>query len=109
MVQSYLQNSPLIILGSGASIPYGLPSMDTLATEICKNMQTLMMKGFDDFCMKLDTGWDLERALYASSLKDDTRNIIREIVWDCVNSYDLRFFESRKHGTILQLLNYSQR
>ena len=96
LVQSYLQNSPLIILGSGASIPYGLPSMDTLATEICKKHANIDDEGFDDFCMKLDTGWDLERALYASSLKDDTRNIIREIVWDCVNSYDLRFFESRK-------------
>lgn len=96
LVQSYLQNSPLIILGSGASIPYGLPSMDTLATEICKKHANIDDEGFDDFCMKLDTGWDLERALYASSLKDDTRNIIREIVWDCVNSCDLRFFESRK-------------
>lgn len=25
LAQSYLENSPLIVLGSGASMPYGLP------------------------------------------------------------------------------------
>ena len=38
LAQSYLQNSPLIVLGSGASIPYGLPSMDTLASKICREL-----------------------------------------------------------------------
>ena len=34
ILQGYLENSPLIVLGSGASMPYGLPSMGTLAEEI---------------------------------------------------------------------------
>lgn len=34
ILQGYLENSPLIVLGSGASTPYGLPSMGTLAEEI---------------------------------------------------------------------------
>ena len=36
ILQGYLENSPLIVLGSGASMPYGLPSMGTLAEEIKK-------------------------------------------------------------------------
>ena len=33
-MQGYLENSPLIVLGSGASMPYGLPSMWNLAKKI---------------------------------------------------------------------------
>lgn len=36
ILQGYLENSPLIVLGSGASMPYGLPSMGMLAEEIKK-------------------------------------------------------------------------
>ena len=31
LLQGYLENSPLIVLGSGASMPYELPSMGGLA------------------------------------------------------------------------------
>lgn len=34
LLQGYLENSPLIVLGSGASMPYELPSMGGLAEEI---------------------------------------------------------------------------
>ena len=37
ILHGYLENSPLIVLGSGASMPYGLPSMGTLAEEIKKS------------------------------------------------------------------------
>ena len=36
LLQGYLENSPLIVLGSGASMPYELPSMGGLAEEIKK-------------------------------------------------------------------------
>lgn len=34
LLQGYLENSPLIVLGSGASMPYELPSMGGLAEAI---------------------------------------------------------------------------
>lgn len=37
MLQGYLENSPVVVLGSGASMPYGLPSMGTLAEAIKKS------------------------------------------------------------------------
>lgn len=37
LLQGYLENSPLIVLGSGASMPYELPSMGGLAEEIRKS------------------------------------------------------------------------
>jgi len=93
LAQTYLQNSPLIVLGSGASMPYGLPSMGMLATEICKNHSSINDEGFDGFCNLLDTGWDLESALDESTLKEETQNLIREIVWTYINKCDLEFFE----------------
>lgn len=38
LLQGYLENSPLIVLGSGASMPYELPSMGGLAEEIRKSI-----------------------------------------------------------------------
>ena len=37
LLQGYLENSPLIVLGSGASMPYELPSMGGLAEETKKS------------------------------------------------------------------------
>jgi len=95
LVQKYLEDSPLIVLGSGASIPYGLPSMGRLAKEICENdsSRTINDKGFDDFCNLLNTDLDLESALDKSTLKEETRDLIREIVWEYINKCDLDFFE----------------
>lgn len=42
ILQGYLENSPLIVLGSGASMPYGLPSMGMLAEEI-KNLMVFIL------------------------------------------------------------------
>lgn len=38
LLQGYLENSPLIVLGSGASMPYELPSMGGLADETKKSI-----------------------------------------------------------------------
>ena len=34
MIQSYLSDRPLVILGSGASAPYGLPNMSSLGEQL---------------------------------------------------------------------------
>lgn len=90
-IQSFLENSPLIVLGSGASMAYGLPSMDALATEIVSHHEEINDDGFDDFCIRLDTT-DIETAIDESSLKPETLQLIREITWNYINSCDLNFF-----------------
>lgn len=96
LAQTYLQNCPLIVLGSGASMAYGLPSMGMLATEICKYHSSIDDEGFDNFCNLLDTGCDLESALDASILQEKTQNFIREIVWKYINKCDLEFLARGK-------------
>jgi len=90
-IQQYLENSPLIVLGSGASIPYGLPSMSDLATEIGKHSTDFEGAEFDEFCLNLST-MNLEEALDASELSHEAQNMIRQIVWAYVNRSDKAFF-----------------
>ena len=49
VLQGYLENNPLIVLGSGASMPYGLPSMKILAEEIKKSDSIISDPNFSVF------------------------------------------------------------
>ena len=90
-IQQYLENCPLVILGAGASMPYGLPSMGELATEIGKHADDFDGKEFDTFFEPLYH--EFEEALNASDLSRDSQNRIREIVWNHVCRCDKAFFE----------------
>ena len=89
-LQTYLQNSPLIVLGSGASIPCGLPSMHDLSIEIEKHKRDMTDNNFDTFCSLLPTV-GLENALDQVSLTKDTHDKIRQVVWEYVNEKDIEF------------------
>ena len=55
ILQGYLENSPLIVLGSGASMPYGLPSMGTLAEEIKKCDSIISDPNYNVLCAAIDS------------------------------------------------------
>ena len=99
IIQGYLENSPLVILGSGSSLKYGLPSMKQLATEISNPAYNIVDPAFDDFCLKLDSQ-GLEMALDSSNLLPETQDRIREIVWQTVNRSDLLWLEKLKTENI---------
>lgn len=70
-IQKHLNNNPALLIGSGASIPYGLPSMENLADEI---KSTLQEKYKDDdqwktFIKKLGETRNLEITLDNVDLK----------------------------------------
>ena len=90
-IQTYLQNSPLIVLGSGASMLYGLPSMGELSVEISNHKSEITDSNFDSFCRALSS-LGLEQALDQSSLNEETHKIIRKLVWNCVNERDIKFW-----------------
>ena len=62
VLQGYLENNPLIVLGSGASMPYGLPSMKILAEEIKKSDSIISDPNFSVFFTAMD-GLGLEEAI----------------------------------------------
>ena len=92
-IQNFLQNNPLIVLGSGASMPYGLPSMYDLAVEIEKYQAEISDENFHSFCVLLPS-LGLETALDQANLQQETHNRIRQIVWSHVNCKDLEFWSS---------------
>lgn len=90
-IQGFLENSPLVILGSGASADYGMPLMGEISDEIKKHRDKFITTTeFDSLCQSLDS-MGLEEALDKTSLSNDSSNIVRKIVWNYINEKDLAF------------------
>lgn len=92
LLQGYLENSPLIVLGSGASMPYELPSMGGLADEIKKSDTVISDPNYDAFCTAVDNS-GLEGAIDAVNLLPETLREIRRVVWETVNEKDCLYFD----------------
>ena len=91
MMQGYLENGPVIVLGSGASVPYGLPSMRELANEIKQDSIIKADPNYVNLCEVMDQN-GLEVAIDTVELKQETLNTIRITVWKAVNAKDWDFF-----------------
>ncbi len=71
-IQTYLNEPPLVIWGSGATIGFGLPSMSKLKDEIGKSVSA-----FDKSCTDLEA--ELGKDMYEPMLPE-IRKVIREVV-----------------------------
>ena len=95
-IQDWTNKVPLIILGSGASVPFSLPSMWTLGDYIKKSISFTDKDDIDQFELfkiLFDKNGDLESTLSALQLRD---NVLNEIVcktWELVNKADLEAYE----------------
>lgn len=92
LLQGYLENSPLIVLGSGASMPYELPSMGGLAEAIKTSDIVISDPNYSDFCAAIDD-IGLEGAIDRITLQPETLQEIRTVVWTTVNKSDLLYFD----------------
>jgi len=90
-IQGFLENSPLIILGSGSSVAYGLPSMEGLSEEIKKHADRFDVAEFEAFCTNLDS-MGLEDAV-GNALSNTSSDVLRKIVWECINKRDLEVMQ----------------
>lgn len=93
IMQGYLENSPLIVLGSGASMPYGLPSMSNLADCIKSNAIVKDDPNYGAFCASLSSD-GLEKAIDSVSLNEETIKAIRTTTWEEVNRCDLDYLKT---------------
>ena len=96
-LQTWTRSVPLIILGSGASVPFGIPSMsklgDFLKDEISFPNADDQAQ-FETFKTNFDSCKDLESALSEMPLRN---NVLKEIIvktWELINSKDLEFYEN---------------
>ena len=81
IVQDFLKNPPLIVWGSGATIPFGLPSMKDLNEELKYKIE--------DFDEKND---NLEIELGKEQYKEKMPEI-KQIIWGKVNQADISVLE----------------
>jgi len=97
--QKCLRKSPVIVLGSGASIPEGLPSMGQLAEHLTDSMRNgnLSNLGKDEECCQLigelDSKKDLESALQTIQPSDELSDGIAAQTWSLINEKDTKAFE----------------
>lgn len=95
-VQKYLEDVPLVVLGSGSSAAYGLPTMSALSEELIRNSDKFSHddQAIDDFLLSLKSGEDIESAIgHAHQLKDSDNKLIRKIIWEHVNIKDKAYFD----------------
>lgn len=93
-IQTYLTDTPVVLAGTGISIPAGIPGMDQLS----KFLQSKLNDKYADnpnWCRisdKLNEGIDLESALTGVEVKGDLLTNIVNLTWELVTAYDLKFF-----------------
>lgn len=86
IIQNFLKNPPVIIWGSGATIPFNLPSMTQLNDALKEKIE-----GFNA------TNENLENELGKDKYKEKMPEI-RRVVWDTVNQADKQVHEKLTKG-----------
>jgi len=95
-LQDWTNRVPLLILGSGSSIPFGIPSMSELGNHLKDNISFADNEDktqFENFKTEFDNQRDLETVLLKMQLRD---KVLQEIVtktWNFVNRKDIEFYE----------------
>lgn len=112
-LQDWTNKVPLIILGSGASVPFGLPSMWKLGEHL-KN--TLSFDNDTDnaqletFKKSLDENGDLEKTLLEIQLNNNVLNAIIDTTWKLISEADLKAYEqfitNGKELPLVELMKY---
>lgn len=77
IVQIFLKNPPLIVWGSGATIPFGLPSMGQLNEKLKKAIE-----GFDATSSNLEI--ELGKDKYQDKMPE-----IKQVLWSSINEADI--------------------
>ncbi len=90
--QRFLAERPTIVLGTGATIPHGLPSMTMLAEMLLSTIKS-NPSGWSEFSKRLVETKDLEQALHDVPLPEETVELLVEATWKIVSKKDVCVFE----------------
>lgn len=93
-IQKSVSNIPLILVGSGASAPHGLPSMDALGRHLIHQLGSKYhgIPCWDIFEENIADGQDLETALTGIELTPKILEDIRCETWHLISDKDLGLF-----------------
>jgi hypothetical protein len=97
--QHFLAERPVIVLGTGATIPHGLPSMSELADLLLAAIKG-NPPGWEEFSARLNMTKDLEQALNEVALPEETVEILVAVTWEIISLRDLEFYEQLLKGPV---------
>ena len=99
-VQEIAQKKPLLFVGTGGSIPYGIPGMDKLCERLKEELSPIFAEQprWNAFLQELDNGDGLESALLKVTLPDEIQTEILNVTWNLVTAADLKLFRDLVYG-----------
>lgn len=110
-VQKCLESVPVMLIGTGATIPLGIPGMGELSKHLISTLDG-KHKGninWNTIKKKLDSGTDLESALTDVTLNDDLVNDIVVKTWELIAEADISVFSQyvlgKKTIALSELIN----
>lgn len=94
LIQQSVSNIPLILVGSGASAPHGLPSMSVLGQHLIDQLGAKYDGApyWDIFEKNIAEGQDLEKALTGIELTTEMLADIKRETWNLISDKDLKVF-----------------
>lgn len=108
-IQNVVSNNPVVVIGSGASVSYGIPGMGTLAKELDSFFSSKSYSNVDsqrsvqEFLENLKKGFGLEEALLKTKATNEVEKDIVGIVWQLVGNADKKVFDRFVGGEIMSL------
>lgn len=108
-IQDVVSNNPVVVIGSGASVSYGLPGMGKLADELkgffvahsYTNLDS--QKAVQEFLDNLSKGMGLEEALLNTKATEEVEKDIVNTVWNLIRDADRVVFERFIAGEQMKL------
>lgn len=98
-IQNIVSDNPVLVIGSGASVPYHIPGMDSLADALKNffNSHTYTnpdsTKAVCEFIKNLNNGMGLEEALLKTKVTDEVESDIVSNVWNLVEQADREVYK----------------
>lgn len=102
-VQEYTSNVPIIVLGSGSSAAFGLPTMGALSNELNKKLvgySNIEDKKCVSLFNKAILTKDLENTLLDMQLTPNVQEDVIRIVWETINYKDLEILHKLQEKSI---------
>lgn len=96
--QHFLSERPVVVLGTGSTIPHGLPSMNELADLLLAGIDGCP-PGWEEFSASLKKTKDLEQSLNEVALPEKTVEVLVAATWRIVSARDAEFYGRLLEGS----------
>ena len=99
LVQKYLLDVPVILMGTGVTVPMGIPGMWKLSEHLKQSLNHNYGHSDDwkSVVADMDAGVDLENSLTGKNLSDELLKDIALKTWKFINDADLKLLSNRKN------------